>query len=121
MANAYGIDIGATYSRIAKLDSNGHLAIISDDAAARDDVASAIFYLNDGSYIVGESAIEGGIYEPERLCQRFKNHLGCDESELGNGEESNRYIIDGISKEPVELTAIVLKKSLNMQKKVANM
>lgn len=110
MANAYGIDLGATYSRIATLNLDGMPVIISNDAEGRDDVASAIFYLNDGRCIVGEFAIEAGIEEPERLCQYFKNHLGCDESELENGEESNRYIVDGISKDPVELTAIVLTK-----------
>lgn len=106
----YGIDLGTTYSCIAKLDSNGSPVIIQDDENAKDTMASAIFYLDDGNTVVGEGAKEAGIESPERLCQFFKRYIGREDLKLEDRDEFERYIIDGTPKDPVELSSIILKK-----------
>lgn len=106
----YGIDLGTTYSCIAKLDSNGSPVIIQDDENAKDTMASAIFYLDDGNTVVGEGAKEAGIESPERLCQFFKRYIGREDLKLEDRDEFERYIIDGTQKDPVELSSIILKK-----------
>lgn len=106
----YGIDLGTTYSCIAKLDSNGTPVIIQDDENAKDTLASAIFYLEDGNTVVGEGAKEAGIENPERLCQFFKRYIGREDLKLEDRDEFEKYIIDGSPKDPVELSSIVLKK-----------
>lgn len=106
----YGIDLGTTYSCIAKLDSNGSPVIIQDDENAKDTMASAIFYLDDGNTVVGEGAKEAGIESPERLCQFFKRYIGREDLKLEDRDEFEKYIIDGVQKDPVELSSIILKK-----------
>lgn len=112
----YGIDLGTTYSCIAKLDSNGYPVIIQDDENAKDTMPSAVFYLDNGNVVVGEGAKEAGLEYPERLCQHFKRYIGRDELKLEDRDSFERYIIDGVPKDPIELSAIVLKKIIEYAK-----
>lgn len=116
MADVYGIDLGTTYSCIAKLDSKGYPVIIQDDENAKDAMPSAVFYLDNGNIVVGECAKEAGFEYPERLCQHFKRYIGRNELKLEDRDRSERYIIDGVPKDPIELSAIVLKKIVDYAK-----
>ena len=62
------------------------------------------------STVVGEGAKEAGIESPERLCQFFKRYIGREDLKLEDRDEFEKYIIDGVQKDPVELSSIVLKK-----------
>ena len=108
--SVYGIDLGTTYSCIAKLDSNGSPVIIQDQGNASDTLASAIYYMENGDAVVGEAAKESGIEDPSRLCQFFKRYIGREDLSLEDRDEFDRYIIDGTPKDPVELSSIILKK-----------
>ncbi len=48
----YGIDLGTTYSCIAKLDANGKPKIIRNLADASDKLASAVYFESDSNLIV---------------------------------------------------------------------
>lgn len=99
----YGIDLGTTYSCIAKLDNTGRAEIITDFETEQDIIASAVFVMADGQVLVGDSAKEEGVANPKRLCQFFKRYIG--RTDLPNRQ---RYIIDGKEYDPIELSSIVL-------------
>ena len=48
----YGIDLGTTYSCIAKLDANGNPEIIRNQDDASDTLASAVYFESDSNLIV---------------------------------------------------------------------
>lgn len=99
----YGIDLGTTYSCIAKLDNTGRAEIITDYETEQDIIASAVFVMADGQVLVGDGAKEEGVADPKRLCQFFKRYIG--RTDLPNRQ---RYIIDGKEYDPIELSSIVL-------------
>ena len=107
--SVYGINLGTTDSCIAKLDHKGDPVIIQDERYASDKLASAIYYLEDGEMIIGEAAVDSGIEDPSRLCRFFMRYIGRYDLDPEERDESERYIIDGNPKDPVELTAAVLK------------
>lgn len=75
MANAYGIELGATYSTIAKIGAMGLPEIIVDSGFGNDSVSSAVFFSDDGTVCVGDAAKDEGVKNPERLCQFFKGYI----------------------------------------------
>ncbi len=103
MADVYGIDLGTTYSAIAKLNNVGYPEVITDNDLGKDILASAVYFTEDGETIVGDDAKEAGVSEPDRLKQFFKRWIG-------RGTDPNRehYIVDGKEYDPIELSAIVL-------------
>lgn len=108
MARIYGIDLGATYSTIAKLGITGDPEIIADTEYGSDSVASAVFYYGDGTYCVGGLAKEEGLENPERLHQFFKRWIG-----RSTDPKRKQYFVDGREIDPVELSSIVLRYIIN--------
>lgn len=108
---AYGIDLGTTYSAIAKMGVTGVPEIIPDAETARDTLASAVIIREDGSFSVGDEVKEEGIECPERLLQFFKRWIGRD-------EDPNReiYQVDGKEYNPVELSRFVLERIVEYAK-----
>lgn len=111
MATAYGIDLGTTYSAIARLGVTGAPEIIADTELGKDTLASAVFFAEDGTVIVGDTAKEEGVTAPERLHQFFKRWIG-------RGTDPNRehYFVDGKEYDPIELSSIVLGRIINYAK-----
>lgn len=111
MATAYGIDLGTTYSAIARLGATGAPEIIADVELGKDTLASAVFFAEDGTVIVGDTAKEEGVTAPERLHQFFKRWIG-------RGTDPNRehYFVDGKEYDPIELSSIVLGRIINYAK-----
>jgi len=111
MANAYGIDLGTTYSAIATLGTTGAPDIIADNELGKDSLASAVYFYEDGTVNVGDSAKEEGAANPERLHQFFKRWIG-------RGTDPNRehYMVDGKELDPIELSSIVLGRIINYAK-----
>lgn len=108
----YGIDLGNTYARIAKLDSLGKPKIISDDEVGAESFPVAVFFAEDGSVHVGYSALELGVDSPERLCRNIQSMLCLENIEPTWGH----YLIDGIKYCAVDLYALVLKHIVNYAK-----
>lgn len=111
MAKAYGIDLGTTYSAIAMLGATGAPEIIADTELGKDTLASAVFFAEDGTVNVGDTAKEEGVAAPERLHQFFKRWIG-------RGTDPNRehYLVDGQEYDPIELSSIVLGRIINYAK-----
>lgn len=111
MATAYGIDLGTTYSAIAKLGATGAPEMIADNDLGKDTLASAVFFAEDGTVYVGDTAKEEGVAAPERLHQFFKRWIG-------RGTDPNRehYLVDGKEYDPIELSTIVLGRIINYAK-----
>lgn len=108
----YGIDLGTTYSCIAKVNDDGTVEVIRNQADQKTTLASAVYYEKDeGKVIVGDAAKEAMVDEPDRLCQFFKRYIGRPELlRKDREEEPDLYIVDGVERDPVELSALVLKK-----------
>lgn len=102
---AYGIDLGTTYSAIAKIRDTGRPDIITNQQDASDTLPSAIYFDDSGNVIIGAAAKEVGLEHPERLFQYFKRYIGRD-----NDPDAIRYEVDGKAYNPVELSAVILKK-----------
>ena len=111
MATAYGIDLGTTYSAIARLGATGAPEIIADTELGKDTLASAVFFAEDGTVNVGDTAKEEGVTAPERLHQFFKRWIG-------RGTDPNRehYLVDGKEYDPIELSSIVLGRIIKYAK-----
>lgn len=108
---AYGIDLGTTYSVLARLGVTGAPEIISDVELGKDTLASAIYHKEDGTFDVGDSAKEAGVANPARLHQFFKRWIG-------RNSDPNRehYMVDGKEYDPVELSAIVIGRIIEYGK-----
>lgn len=103
---AYGIDLGTTYSAIAwKNPNTGAPEIINDSQNSRDTLPSAVFFREDGEVLVGAAAKEDGATQPDRLMQFFKRWIGRDKD-----PDREIYSVDGETKDPIQLSAIVLGK-----------
>lgn len=113
MADVYGIDLGTTYSAIAKLNNLGSPEIIPDNFSGKDTLASAVYFdKDDDSVVVGEEAKESGATEPERLMQFFKRWIG-----RGDDPKRVHYKVAGKEYDPIDLSKIVLEKIVKYAKK----
>lgn len=105
--STYGIDLGTTYSCIAKLDQNGNPEVIQNYVDGTYTLASAVFFEEDsGNTLYGESAKEYMETSPERLIQFVKREIGRP-----NGKT---YNIDGQEYTAIEISSLILKKLKQM-------
>ncbi len=111
MAEAYGIDLGTTYSAIARMANTGAPEIIEDAETARATLASAVYFEEDGKVRVGESAKEEGAVNPDRLKQFFKRWIGRNDD-----PDREHYLVDGTEYDPVQLSSMVLGKIVEYSK-----
>ncbi len=102
MANIVGIDLGTTFSALAILNAIGKPEIISNADGERL-TPSAIFFDEENSDIVrvGIEAINSRHLNAERSVRWIKRHMG---------DASYRKNIDSKDWNPVELSALILKK-----------
>lgn len=108
---AYGIDLGTTYSAVAKIGPTGAPEIIANTNLAKDLLASAVYFREDGKVVVGDEAKEEAATNPERLMQFFKRWIG-----LKDDPEREVYIVDGNEYDPIQLSAMVLQEIVNYAK-----
>lgn len=105
--STYGIDLGTTYSCIAKLDQNGNPEVIQNYVDGTYTLASAVFFEEDSdNTLYGESAKEYMETSPERLIQFAKREIGKPDGKSWN--------IDGKEYSPIEISALILKKLKQM-------
>ncbi len=99
MSNIIGIDLGTTYSAIAKLDDGGHPTIVPVDGERT--MPSCIYVESVNKRIVGKEAKSEVGLETESIVQRFKRDMGSDKI---------YKTTCGVELTPVSASAMVLKK-----------
>ncbi|MBQ9647273.1 MAG: Hsp70 family protein [Oscillospiraceae bacterium] len=102
MSKVYGIDLGTTYSAIATLDDKGVPEIIENYADSSPLLASAVYFPEGGTPVVGREAKVQAEIEPDRVVQFIKREIGKDNAGI--------YKIDGTEYDPITISALILKR-----------
>ena len=110
--STYGIDLGTTYSCIARLDSNGNPEVIRNNEDDSNMVASVVFFENEHNVVVGQAAKENIETDGDRVVQFVKREIGKP-----NGRT---YEFDGKTYTPVEISALILTRLKNLVESQGN-
>jgi molecular chaperone DnaK len=95
-----GIDLGTTYSAIATLDEQGRpFTLPNRDGEML--TPSAVLLLDDGSAVVGQSALDYALEQPDRVATLVKRRMGLP----GYGRP-----VAGQEFRPETLSAVILRK-----------
>jgi molecular chaperone DnaK len=105
MERIFGIDLGTTNSVIAYTDPTGTTEVVAGQDGNRI-VPSVVHFGKDGTQLVGTSARQRAIIEPERVAMLFKRGMG----EKTFLDDEQPFVVDGKAWSPEELSASVLKK-----------
>ena len=108
MGNIVGIDLGTTYSAIAKLDDTGRPDII-DDIDGKNVTPSVVEFASKTSFIVGDGAKAAIGISDENIVQEVKRSMGSSSTE---------YEFFGQKHTPTSISALILKKLKKMLKKL---
>jgi molecular chaperone DnaK len=100
--NVVGIDLGTSFSSIARLDSHGRPVVLQN--AEGEQMTPSVVYFGDEGVIVGSEALHSGSDDPERLIENSKRQLGT--GFLG-------WEIDEVFYSPVDIAAYLLGKLKN--------
>ena len=100
--STYGIDLGTTYSCIARLDSNGNPEVIRNNDDDSNTVASVVFFENANNVVVGQAAKENIETDGDRVVQFVKREIGK--------RDTRTYEFDGKTYTPVEISALILAR-----------
>lgn len=104
--STYGIDLGTTYSCIARLDSNGNPEVIRNNEDDSNMVASVVFFENENNVVVGQAAKENIETDGDRVVQFVKREIGK--------RDMRTYEFDGKTYTPVEISALILTRLKNL-------
>jgi molecular chaperone DnaK (HSP70) len=72
----FGIDLGTTYSCIAKLNEDGTPVVIENFEDQTDTLASAVFFESEDNIIVGDNAKASVEEAGDRVVEYIKRHIG---------------------------------------------
>jgi molecular chaperone DnaK len=97
--NVVGIDLGTSFSSIARLDQYGRPEVLPN-AEGEQMTPSAVYYGEEGP-VVGKEAMKSGSDDPERLVENAKRFLG---SSFGG------WTVDGKRITPLESLTQILRK-----------
>ncbi|MBR1730771.1 MAG: Hsp70 family protein [Selenomonadaceae bacterium] len=100
--STYGIDLGTTYSCIARLDSNGNPEVIRNNEDNSNTLASVVFFENENNVIVGQVAKDNIETDGDRVVQFVKREIGKP--------DNRTYEFDGKVYTPVEISALILTR-----------
>ena len=100
MGNIVGIDLGTTFSAIAKLDDTGRPEII-DNAEGENVTPSVVEFTSESSFLVGDSAKAQIGYADENIAHEVKRSMGSSTTE---------YEFFGTTHTPTSISALILKK-----------
>jgi molecular chaperone DnaK len=95
----YGIDLGTTYSCIASIDDVGRPTVLRN-LEGTDTTPSVVFFENAENVIVGATAKDNAVLDPDHVVSLIKRDMGRDVS---------RHI-HGFDYTPAELSAFILLK-----------
>lgn len=104
--STYGIDLGTTYSCIARLDQNGNPEVVRNNEDNSNTLASVVFFENENNVIVGQAAKENIETDGDRVVQFVKREIGK--------ASSRTYTFDGKTYTPVEISALILTRLKNI-------
>lgn len=104
--STYGIDLGTTYSCIARLDANGNPEVIRNNEDDSNTVASVVFFENESNVIVGQAAKENIETDGDRVVQFVKREIGKRPDRI--------YEFYGKTYTPVEISALILTRLKNL-------
>jgi len=104
--STYGIDLGTTYSCIARLDANGNPEVIRNNEDDSNTVASVVFFENANNVVVGQAAKENIETDGDRVVQFVKREIGKPDNRV--------YEFDGKTYTPVEISALILTRLKNL-------
>jgi len=94
-----GIDLGTTFSAIARWDGKGAAVY---QVGGDYDLQSVVYYDPDkGSFLVGKIAFRRGLRSPENMILGVKRHMD---------DASQQLTMGGRDFTPVEISAKILKK-----------
>ena len=110
--STYGIDLGTTYSCIARLDSNGNPEVIRNNEDDSNMVASVVFFENEHNVVVGQAAKENIETDGDRVVQFVKREIGK--------RDMRTYEFDGKTYTPVEISALILTRLKNLVESQGN-
>lgn len=103
----FGIDLGTTYSCISYIDDTGNAQIAENMEGGRTTPSVVYFTSEDVDFasedvvVVGQSAKESAVVEPDRTVQFVKQLMGNSKVALE---------VDGKEKTPEEISSYILKK-----------
>lgn len=95
----YGIDLGTTYSCIARLDEVGRPTVLRN-LEGEDTTPSVVYFESADSVVVGQSAKDATVLDPDHVVQLIKRDMG----------ESVPRDFHGRSYTPEEISARILRK-----------
>lgn len=73
----FGIDLGTTYSCIARVDDAGR-AVVIKNALGADLTPSVVYFESADNVVVGQAAKEVAKLSPELVVSRIKRRMGED-------------------------------------------
>lgn len=94
-----GIDLGTSYSAVARIGKKGEPEILENGEGERL-TPSVVFFQENGDVIVGTVAKANSLVQQERSISNVKNHMG----------EDFLYTVDGKTYRPQDISALILKK-----------
>ncbi len=96
----FGIDLGTTYSCISYIDDTGNAQIAENMEGGRT-TPSVVYFASEDEVVVGQSAKDAAVLEPDRTVQFVKQLMGNSKVALE---------VDGKEKTPEEISSYILKK-----------
>ena len=95
----FGIDLGTTYSCIARVDETGRAEVIKN--LEGEHITPSVVAFEDNNVIVGSDAKEESVIKPETTVILVKSYMG---------QKTSMIDYDGEPKMPEEISAYILKK-----------
>ena len=107
MSKVVGIDLGTTFSAIAHVNEYGKPEIIPNAESER--ITPSVILFDEDLVVVGETAKENAIAEPELIVEFVKREMGKSKAEYFRSFDGP---VGALCKEygPAELSALILKK-----------
>lgn len=100
MGSIVGIDLGTTFSAIAKLDDTGRPEII-DNSEGKNVTPSVVEFISETSFHVGDTAKSQIGYADENIAHEVKRNMGSSKVD---------YEFFGQKHTPTSISALILKK-----------
>ena len=97
--NVVGIDLGTTYSAIARVKPSGDIEVIPNSDGQL--TTPSVVYMDGDNILVGEDAVKVALLEPTLTAECFKRDMG---------RAAYSKLVDGKEMRPEVLSAFVLKK-----------
>ena len=96
---SFGIDLGTTYSVAAFIDDTGRPSI-ARNANGSETTASVVYFEDESSVVVGETAKQTAVLYPDKVVARIKREMG----------QKRTYRFNDVEHTPESISALILKQ-----------